>query len=41
MQIDLEIGLSLVVVCAVVFGMVYAARYVLKHIQDDERRADI
>ncbi|HEY7772269.1 MAG TPA: hypothetical protein VIC26_03755 [Marinagarivorans sp.] len=39
MQIDLEIGLSLVVIVAIIAGMAYATRYVFKHIEHDEKRS--
>lgn len=40
MQVDFVIGLSLVVVVAMLVGMGYAVRYVAQHIKNDAARAD-
>ena len=40
MPMDFVIGLSLVVVAAVLVGMGYAVRYVAKHIKEDAARAE-
>ena len=40
MPMDFVIGLSLVVVVAMLVGMGYAVRYVAKHIKEDAARAE-
>ena len=39
MQIDFVIGLSLAVVIATTVGMVYAYRFVMRHIEEDTAKA--